>query len=591
MSQVRARWTTLTALGLTMSLCLGGVGITAIGAAQAATARASSRISVLAEPMTVHVGSSLVLSGTATPASSAPVYLQRFVAGHWRVLAHKTPHLAGAYSFTVKAPGTARTWIFRVVRAATSTSTAAVSRTRHIKISTSSFHVKATVPSLVPAGTPLVVTGSVTPRATGLVTLQILRGRVWTGLAVAPLTRQSTFTLQASGPTGAYRMRVVKPFSATIAGGVSAPQDVAFEPDPTVPTAPPVTPGKPGASSLRVTSPDDPLLALSATRLVFSAVHGGALPPARSITITNSGTASATVSGITISGADASSYALAPAQQRTFVVPGATSVSIPVSFQPTAPTNCPTANAVTLSNANRNATLSFSTDDPTLPSVTASLGGVISCAYGGNGEPVLSQITSALGYTDTVYPTGGDPRFLGVTIQPGTDEITSPFFTAADPALPVSVTALAHYSSPSTTPYHATGWYAKGAQLPTDGSCNAACNQLWNFPADPSATTYNQNQKLMPTTVGTTTFTASGTFGLWTGDSKDVVFSDDALNPQSTAGGTGPHDERVYPAYGPGHIAIPGTYLVAIDTGRASESKNHDFQDVVLIVRNVTPAS
>ena len=44
---------------------------------------------------------------------------------------------------------------------------------------------------------------------------------------------------------------------------------------------------------------------------------------------------------------------------------------------------------------------------------------------------------------------------------------------------------------------------------------------------------------------------------------------------------------RVYPAYGPGHIAIPNTYLVAIDTGRASESKNHDFQDVVMLLRNV----
>ncbi|BEP12949.1 hypothetical protein acdb102_12600 [Acidothermaceae bacterium B102] len=593
MRQARARWT-LTALGLSLSLSLGGVGVTATGVAHAATARVSSRVSVLADPMTVHVGSMIVLSGNATPASSAPVYLQRYVAGHWRTLGHKTPHLAGAYSFTVKAPGTARTWIFRVVRAATSTTTAAISRTRHIKISKASFHVKATSPSHVAAGTPLVVTGSVSPKATGLVTLQILRDKVWTGLAVAPLTQQSTFTLQANGPTGAYRLRVVKPFSSTIAGGVSPAQDVAFESDPTVPTPPPVVPGAPGtpsAASLKVTSPDDPLLALSATRLIFSAVHGGVLPPARSITITNSGTASATVSGVAITGADASSYALAPAQQKTFVVPGATSVSIPVTFQPTAPTNCPTANAVTLSNANRNASLSFTTDDPALPSVSASLGGVISCAYGGNGEPVLSQITRALGYTDTVYPTGGDPRFLGVTIQPGTDEIASPYFTAADPALPVSVTALAHYSSPSTVPYHATGWYAKGATLPTDGSCNAACNQLWDFPADPSTTTYNQNQKLMPTTVGTTTFTASGTFGLWTGDKQDVVFSDDALNPQSTAGGTGPHDERVYPAYGPGHIAIPNTYLIAIDTGRASESKNHDFQDVVLIVRNVKSAS
>jgi hypothetical protein len=46
---------------------------------------------------------------------------------------------------------------------------------------------------------------------------------------------------------------------------------------------------------------------------------------------------------------------------------------------------------------------------------------------------------------------------------------------------------------------------------------------------------------------------------------------------------------RVYPAYGPGHVAIPHTYLVAIDTGRKSESKNGDYQDIVMVVRNVIP--
>jgi hypothetical protein len=577
----------LTALVLCLSLPATSVSTAAL--AHAST-RSASHLTEVADAMTVRVGTQILITGNAVPASSAPVYLQRWVAGHWRTLSHKRPHLAGAYSFSIKAAGTPRTWIFRVVRAATSTTKAGVSRTRHIKITKASFQVKAVSPSRVPAGSPLVVTGSVTPKATGPVTLQILRDNVWAPLAVAPLTKQSTFTLEATGPTGAYQLRVIKPFSATIAGGVSAAHDVAFEADPTAPPPPPPPPGV-SAPQLRVSTPDDPLLALSANRLVFSAVYGQALPPAKSVTITNTGNAAANVSGLTVSGLDASSYVLAPGQPKNFVVPAGTSVNVPVMFQPTAPTNCPTATNITLSNANRAAALSFSTDDPALPAVTTVLGGVISCGYGGNNEPVLSQITTALGYTDTVYAAGTNPRFLGVTIQPGTDEISSPYFTAANPSAPVTMTALAHYSSPSLTPYHATGWYPKGAALPTNGSCNTSCQQLWIFPADPSLSTYNQNQKLLPTTVGTTSFVTNGTFGLWTGDNQDVVFSDDALNPPSTSSTTGPHDERIYPAYGPGHIAIPNTYLVAIDTGRASESKNHDFQDVVMILRNVRPAA
>ncbi|MDX6203044.1 MAG: hypothetical protein QOJ83_2544, partial [Frankiales bacterium] len=69
------------------------------------------------------------------------------------------------------------------------------------------------------------------------------------------------------------------------------------------------------------------------------------------------------------------------------------------------------------------------------------------------------------------------------------------------------------------------------------------------------------------------------------GDNKDVVFSWDGLNDP-----TAQHDMRVYPAYGPGHVRIPNAYLVAVDTGRVSESKNADYQDLVMIIRNVVPA-
>jgi hypothetical protein len=554
---------------------------TMIGGATTASASAT-RLTFAADPMTVHVGASIVLSGTATPRSSTPVYLERFIAGHWKILGHHVTSSTGAYKFTIKAPGKTATWIFRVIRAN------GASHTVHVKISTSSFRVKATATAQVPAGMPVVVTGSVSPKASGPVRLQILRGKSWTNLASAKLTSHSTFTLSAHRPAGAYRLRVVKPFTSTIAAGVSATKTVAV----IVATPVPVGGGSGGAPRLSISSADDPLLALSSTRLVFSAVRDQPLPPAKVFTLTNTGTAAATVSGLAISGADASSFGLGAGQPGTVVVPAGGQTNVAVQFTPTAPTSCPTAaNPYGVSGSNRNATLLFSTNDPAMPSGAATLAGLISCGLGGANEPVLHQIVQAVGYSTVIDTPGMDARFLTAqSAYPGTDEISAPYFRAADPASPVVMTPLAHYSSASTTPYHATGWFPKGATIPGDGSCGASCQTFFQFPADPSSTVYNQNQKLLPTTTGTQAFTTSGTFGLFSGDGKDVVFSDDHLNTT-----TNPHDVRVYPAFGFGHVAIPNTYLVAIDTGRGSttgvDTKNHDFQDVVMIVRNVVPSS
>jgi hypothetical protein len=551
----------------------------ALGAASAGAA-VHPHLAVAADPLTVHVGSPIVVSGTASPQAAIRVYLQRYVAGQWKNLTHQTTTKAGGYAFSVKAPGKPTTWIFRVARAGTTTA----SHTVHVQVSASSFHVKATTTTSVPAGNPVVFVGSVSPKATGAVRLQILHGKVWTNLAAAKLTTRSTFILTANRPAGAYRLRVIKPFTAKIAGGVSPAQWVAVLSPIAVPT--PTNPVSPG-SSLHVSSPDDPLLALSATRMVFSAVQGQALPAAKSFTLTNSGTAAATVSGLTIAGTDASSYGLAAGQPSTITVPAGGSATVSIQFHPTAPTGCPTtADPYGVSGSNRNAALVFSTSDPAMPTGSANLAGLISCGLGGNNEPVLHQIVQALGYS-TVVDTPTDQRFLKMqSIYPGTDEVGSPYFRVADPSAAVSVTALAHYSSASTTPYQTNGWYAKGATLPTDGSCNTSCRPLWQFPADPSLTTYNQNQKLLPTTVPLGTAQPTGVFGLYAGDGTEVVFSDDSLNAASA-----PHDMRIYPAYGPSHVAIPNTYLVAIDTGRASEDKNGDYQDVVLIVRNVMPAT
>ena len=555
------------------------LGTTIGGASTASASTVRSHLAFSADPMTVHVGASILLSGTATPRSATPVVLQRYVAGHWKTLGHHVTSSTGVYKFTVMAPGKAATWIFRVVRSGSA------SHTVHVQISTSSFRVKATTTALVTAGSPVVVTGSVSPKASGPVRLQILRGATWSTLASASLTSRSTFTLSLSRPAGAYRLRVVKPFTAKIAAGVSATKTVAV----VVPA--PVSPPSSGTPHLTITSADNAVLGLAAPRVVFSAVQGQPLPPAKTITLANTGTADASVTGLAVAGADATSFALGSGQPGTVVVPAGGQVNVAVQFTPTAPTGCPTAaDPYGVSGSNRNASLVFSTNDPAMPTGSADLAGLVACGFGGANEPVLHQIVQALGYS-TVVDTATEQRFL--TDQgpiPGTDEITQSLFRAADPSQPVTMTALAHYSSAVTTPYHATGWYPRGASIPTDGSCGASCQTQFVFPADPSTTTYNQNQKLFPVTTGTQSFSTASTFGLFAGDGSDVVFSEDRLN---TA--TNPHDVRVYVAFGPGHVAIPGTYLVAIDTGRGSttgaDTKNHDFQDIVMVLHNVVPTT
>jgi hypothetical protein len=358
-----------------------------------------------------------------------------------------------------------------------------------------------------------------------------------------------------------------------------------------------------GTGSLSVTSTDTATLALSRPRLAFSKVRGFANPDPRSFTFTNSGPGTLSVTGLAISGANAGDFGLGSGQATAFTLAAGASATVTLVFHPADPTGCnTTASPYAIGNAGRTATLTWHTSDTAHPTGTADLGGIAGCGFGGNNEAVLDEILPALGYTTVVDRAGIDRRYIGpLRWLSGTDEVISPYFKAADSSKPVSLAPIAHYAGSSTTPHQSTGWYAQGAALPTDPAtgCNAACNTLWQFPADPSKTTFNQNQKLLPTPTGTTTFTPTGTFGVFSGDLNSVNFTDDSLNVDHIKGSNPVanvpiphylHDIRVYPAYGPGHVAIPNTYIIGVDITRVSASHNNDYQDVLLLLRNATPA-
>ncbi|MDX6256616.1 MAG: hypothetical protein QOJ11_2950 [Frankiales bacterium] len=358
-----------------------------------------------------------------------------------------------------------------------------------------------------------------------------------------------------------------------------------------------------GTPHLTVTSPDNALLGLTAPRLVFSAVRGSAAPPARSFTFTNDGTSALNVSSLAIGGTNANNWKLAVGQATSVTIPAGGSVQVSIQFSPTDPTGCAdSANPYAIGDALRNATLTFSTNDPAQATGSSLLSGVNSCYAGGNSEPVLDQLLSALGYTDVVDTQYIDRRYIGPNRwQANTDEIQSPYFKVADSTAPVSIVPIDHYGSANTSAYQSTGYYAAGSVMASNSTCSNACKSLWKFPADTvsaGVTTYNQNQKLLPGVTGVTTFqpAASAVFGIFSGDFSDVNFTDDSYNTgHSTSNVNLPvphylHDIRVYPAYGPGHVAIPNAYILAVDLSRVPAYKNNDFQDVVLLVRNVQPA-
>ncbi|BEP15492.1 hypothetical protein acdb102_38030 [Acidothermaceae bacterium B102] len=355
-------------------------------------------------------------------------------------------------------------------------------------------------------------------------------------------------------------------------------------------------------SGLTVTSPDSTTLALTTPRLVFSKIRGSGNPAARSFTFANGGTTTLSITGLAVVGANASDFGLASGQPTSLSIPAGGSATVSVVFHPADPTGCnSSSDPYAIGNAGRSATLTWHSNDPAHATGSADLGGIDACGAGGNNEAVLDEILPVLGYSTVVDNAGINRRYIGpLRWLNGTDEIISPYFKAADTSKPVSLTPIAHYAGPNTVPYGATGWYAQGAALNTASTqtCNAACQQLFLFPADPSKTTYNENQKLLPTPTGTTTFTPPGNFGVYNGDGTNVNFTDDSLNiDHTTANPTANvpvphylHDMRVYPAYGPGHVAIPNTYIIGIDITRVSAYHNDDFQDVILLLRNATPA-
>jgi Putative Ig domain/Regulator of chromosome condensation (RCC1) repeat len=258
----------LAAAALVCSLLPG------ISTALPAAAASTSRITIAASPSTAHVGSVVVVTGVVTPHTSAPVEVQRLVGHTWKALAHSRSSKAGGYMVSLRAPVKAATWQLRVVEPG-----AATSRSVRVHVVKAIFTVRAAATPTVAYAKPIVVTGTVTPKATGSVALQRFQHKGWHNLATSKLSRTSTFTFSTTQPTGAYRLRVVKAFTTSVAAGTSKTLAVSVAgPVTSPPPTPPATPA-PVVTTARL-----PIGTLGFRYLVQLQASGGTLPLTWAIT-------------------------------------------------------------------------------------------------------------------------------------------------------------------------------------------------------------------------------------------------------------------------------------------------------------------
>ena len=211
----------------------------AAGPASAAKAPAHTTISAHLTATTALVKSATTVSGTVTPAGGTAV-LERLVGTEWQTIAHVKPTKVGAYVFPVRAPKAATTWSLRVVRAASKAAKAGISATLKLHIVTKQYVVAAASAGTVTSPAASVITGVVIPVGGGTVQVQLLQGTTWIAAATGRIGSGGTFTVSSALPVGTQHLRVLRPYTSSVAQGTSTTMTVTVAP-PTVLAPPTIT--------------------------------------------------------------------------------------------------------------------------------------------------------------------------------------------------------------------------------------------------------------------------------------------------------------------------------------------------------------
>jgi hypothetical protein len=329
----------------------------------------------------------------------------------------------------------------------------------------------------------------------------------------------------------------------------------------------------PGEGSGELASP-----LLSRDALVFNA--GGHIPSdTRSVTLNNPSAAPLNVSNLTITGEDAGRFSLGDAAP--FSLEAGESREVTLTFTPGA--------ELGPHRASLRLTYGGGAGSAQLPVQEVYLGGLSVEGQEGTLEPSLQWIFDTYGFpvqTGDEDPT--DSALVGeVTNSPVGDEVVAQTFRRADPAQPVTVEVIATFAVPDVEPVFEFGYYRAGTAEPS-------LQRLLSIPVAPTLNGQRLEPEIVPAVSevreGVVGFDPpEGVFGFYSFwpttrfFDQRTVFTEDARNVFENAT---PHHVRTYPLLGRDGERVENAYILATD----ESNRLNDYNDAVLIVRNVEPA-
>jgi hypothetical protein len=321
--------------------------------------------------------------------------------------------------------------------------------------------------------------------------------------------------------------------------------------------------------NIRVTSqrPDSRVKGVS-RRLIFSTAAAEARPD-RVVRVRNIGGADLVVTEMSISGANASRFAIEDADAADgFTLQPGGHRDVPISFTP-----------LTTGYGRYAAQLTTDSNDPNAPEVVTQLKGLHAEGYEEELEPTLFSILSTIGFE----PTGLPQTNLNLGNVPYEDEVQNPYWRPYNPAYRVAMIPLARYSTVIPDSCCPAGWFER-----TPAKTK---HRIQRFSGGDAST--GQNQRILPLPGSTptltplpdstniTTFVPNGDFGLFSGDdlSDSPARSMRFFRARRSDRGT------VYP-----HIWIVAEDQGATQVNGGSVVRNYDHNDFVWLLINATPA-
>ena len=294
----------------------------------------------------------------------------------------------------------------------------------------------------------------------------------------------------------------------------------------------------------------------STDRLVFSQVQGTEGRP-QQVKLKNRGKTPLTIQSVSLAGDDAGAFALT-ARRTSMTLRRGASVKFKVAFKPTGA-------------AVFGAALQVNSNDQDTPLLAVALRGLGTAGRFEASEPSLQRVLDT--FQIPVNVGDGNPATSELDGPMTNDESAAPLLKKAGPGR-VRVSLLAVYSWEWKPAVARIGWYAADRSQRLRKALTVRPGSA---------------QQLVPKASGKTTFDpGTGSFGLystWPSEQHGPVFSQDGLNTWDRTWDRG-HKVRFFPLKTPAGEPVANAYVVAME-----QAFNSDFQDAVLIIENVTPAT